>query len=246
VNRAREVYRYLMNSGYLYHQYIPCVEFDDDGNLLPLAITGEEWGEFLCELFDEWYRKDTNTVSIRHIDSIRAKTLDGVNNECVMGDKCCQYLVVEHNGDIYPCDFFVEERLKIGNVMHTTWEEVLESPVYKAFGAQKAQWNEACEVCEFLPFCGGDCLKHRIYANKPPQTLGWLCPGWKRFLRYTERRFEKLAERMVRQRMREQQRFYRPPAPQQRTQAQDFKNVGRNDPCPCGSGKKFKKCCGAR
>jgi len=251
VSRAREVYRYLRDTGYLYHQYIPCVEFDEAGNLLPFAITGEEWGEFLCELFDEWYQQDTQTVSIRHFDSILCKMVDGVNNVCVMGDNCCQYLVVEHNGDIYPCDFFVEESLKIGNVMDISWEEALISPIYREFGAQKAQWNNACDVCDFLALCGGDCLKHRLYANNPPQTLGWLCAGWKRFLRYTQKRFDKLAERIRRQRMREQrrmqaqQRLYRPPTPKSQSQQPDFKNVGRNDPCPCGSGRKFKKCCGA-
>lgn len=245
VKRAREVYRYLVEAGYLFHQYIPCVEFDDEGNLLPFAITGTEWGEFLCELFDEWYATGTTTVSIRHVDSILTKMVDGVNNVCVMGDNCCQYFVVEHNGDIYPCDFFVEESLKIGNVMDTPWEEALNSPVYREFGAQKAQWNAACETCEWLGLCGGDCLKHRVYAGNPPQTLGWLCAGWKQFLPYARERFETLAARVRRQRLREQQRMRRrqkmapAPAPTSRPHT-----VGRNDLCPCGSGRKFKKCCG--
>ena len=247
VRRAREVYDYLVDAGYRYHQYIPCVEFDEDGKLLPFAITGEEWGAFLCELFDAWYQTGSTKVSIRHFDSILMKMLDGVNNVCVMGDNCCQYLVVEHNGDIYPCDFFVEEPLKIGNVMDTTWEDALNSPVYQEFGAQKSQWSEACEACEWLGLCGGDCLKHRIYAGRPPQTLGWLCAGWKCFLPHTQKRFEKLAARVQRQRVREEQRLrqqqrrYQPAA----SQPAAAKNVGRNAPCPCGSGKKFKKCCGA-
>jgi uncharacterized protein len=174
--------------------------------------------------------------------------VDGVNNVCVMGDNCCQYLVVEHNGDIYPCDFFVEESLKIGDVMDTSWEEALDSPIYKKFGAQKAQWNAACAACEFLELCGGDCLKHRLYANYPPQTLGWLCAGWKQFFSYTQERFQRLTERVRRQRMREQRRMqqhlYQSPVPKSPTPKPNFKGVGRNDPCPCGSGQKFKKCCG--
>jgi uncharacterized protein len=251
IARAREVYRYLVDAGYLFHQYIPCVEFDAAGNLLPFAITGEEWGNFLCELFDEWYQTGTTKVSIRHFDSILSKMVDGVNTMCVMGDNCCQYFVVEHNGDIYPCDFFVEDSLKIGNVMDTSWEEALNSPIYKKFGAQKAQWNAACDTCEFLGLCGADCLKHRLYADNPPHTLGWLCAGWKQFFSYTQERFQRLAERVRRQRMREQrrmqaqQRLYRSPTPKSPEQKPDFKGVGRNDPCPCGSGRKFKKCCGA-
>ncbi len=251
IARAREVYRYLVEAGYRYHQYIPCVEFNDDGKLLPFAITGEEWGRFLCELFDEWYTAGSTKVSIRHFDSILAKMVDGINNVCVMGDNCCQYLVVEHNGDIYPCDFFVEASLKLGNVMDTTWEEALNSPICKEFGAQKAHWNPACEVCEWLRLCGGDCLKHRVYANNPPQTLGWLCSGWKRFFSYTQERFEKLAARVQRQRLREMQRLHRQQrmhpssAMQPAASTPHGKTVGRNAPCPCGSGRKFKKCCGA-
>jgi uncharacterized protein len=241
VTHVREVYRYLVDQGFLYHQYIPCVEFDENGELLPFAINGEEWGNFLCELFDLWYVKDTSAVSIRHFDSILAKMIEGSINVCTMGRNCCQYFVVEYNGDIYPCDFFVEEPLKLGNVMDTSWEKMLNSPVYQEFGAQKTKWNEVCEVCDCLDLCAGDCLKHRTYAGNPPQNLSWLCAGWKRFLRYTRKRFEKLAEKVRRQRKREERLSHQP---QQQAKSR-FASVGRNDPCPCGSGRKFKKCCGA-
>jgi uncharacterized protein len=241
VSRAREVYRYLVNQGFFYHQYIPCAEFDEHGALLPFAITGKEWGDFLCELFDEWYAKDTSLVSIRHFDSILVKMIEGSTNVCTMGRNCCQYFVVEYNGDIYPCDFFVEKPLKIGNVMEITWEEALNSTVYQEFGAQKDQWNEMCETCECIALCAGDCLKHRIYAGNLPQHLSWLCAGWRRFFRYTRKRFEKLAEKIQRQRMRAQ-RPLQQPKPQPTSQ---LISVGRNDLCPCGSGRKFKKCCGA-
>lgn len=241
VAHAREVYRYLVQQGFMYHQYIPCVEFDEHGELLPFAINAEEWGNFLCELFDEWYRKDTLSVSIRHFDSILTKMLDGVANVCTLGQNCCQYFVVEYNGDIYPCDFFVEKPLKLGNVMENSWEEMLNSPIYLEFGVQKSRWNDLCEACDCLDLCAGDCLKHRLYAGNPPHKLSCLCAGWKRFLRYSRKRFEKLAEKIHKQRLREAR------ASQQAGMQKKAKlvSVGRNDPCPCGSGKKFKKCCGA-
>jgi uncharacterized protein len=247
VAHAREVYRYLLDQGFLFHQYIPCVEFDEQGELLPFAITGEEWGDFLCELFDTWYAKDTLTVSIRHFDSILVKMVDDVANVCTLGHNCCQYFVVEYNGDVYPCDFFVEEPLKLGNVMQHSWQEMLDSATYHEFGAQKTQWNKVCETCDCLDLCAGDCLKHRIYDGNPPQHLSSLCAGWKRFLRYTRKRFEKLADKVRKQRLKEAQAYRQ--AQLRHTRAQQakaqFVAVGRNDPCPCGSGKKFKKCCGA-
>jgi uncharacterized protein len=239
VKRSREVYQYLKSRGYFFHQYIPCVEFDATGNLLPFAINPKEWGEFLCNIFDEWYPQDVERVSIRHFDSILQKMLDGTDNVCTLGRNCCQYFLVEYNGDIYPCDFFVEKDLKIGNVMYTTWEEALRSNAYREFGAQKARWNPDCKSCDCLTFCSGDCLKYRTYAGHLPQNLSWLCFGWQRFIRYTRRRFQKIAEYVNFQRRQKQINMQR----QMAKSGSKTVSFGRNAPCPCGSGKKFKRCC---
>jgi uncharacterized protein len=236
VRRAAEGYQYLTRQGFLYHQYIPCVEFDAQGKLLPFAINGEEWGEFLCNLFDEWYPRDIHRVSIRHFDTILQKMVDGTANVCTIGRNCCQYFVVEYNGDIYPCDFFVQASLKIGNVMETSWDEALASESYRDFGAQKAQWNDKCKSCDCLNYCSGDCLKHRLYSNNSPQNLSLLCAGWQQFIRHTRRTFHSIAENIPARTHYDNGR------------ARPVKSAspppGRNSPCPCGSGRKYKKCCG--
>jgi len=240
VHRARDVYRYLVDRGFHYHQYIPCVEFDADGEIQPYAISGEEWGEFLCELFDMWYPGDAYTVSIRHLDSLLLKIVDDQISVCHLGDNCCQYFVVEYNGDIYPCDFFVDPALRLGNVMESSWESLLASPIYEAFGAQKTKWNGACPTCDALDLCRGDCLKHRTYAGHASTNLSWLCEGNRRFLRHARGRLDQLAADVRLQRqtdagLQHRDRIRNDPR---------YAGVGRNDPCPCGSGKKFKKCCG--
>jgi uncharacterized protein len=234
VDSAREVYRYLVDNGFLYHQYIPCVEFDDKGKLLPFAIRSREWGEFLCELFDEWYPGDTRRVSIRHFDAVLQKMVDGRAVVCTMGDTCCHYFVVEYNGDIYPCDFFVEPQLRLGNIMDTTWEALWESEGFRRFGALKAGWDARCASCESLNLCMGDCLKHRWFGAHRPDSISWLCDGWRRFYSHTRDRFERLAQQIRLERGRT--------APVTTAGAPP---VGRNDPCPCGSGKKYKRCCGS-
>ena len=241
VRRAKEVYHYLVDKGFTYHQYIPCVEFDEKGDLSPYAINGTEWGDFLCELSDAWYEKDRFSVSIRHLDSILLKIVDGEISVCNMADNCCQYFVVEHNGDIYPCDFHVEPGYKLGNIMGTTWEEALSHPVYQAFGAQKTEWNSACDACDCVNLCKGDCLKHRLYSGYKPDNLSWLCAGNKQFIRHSRERFDILAKEVQLRRIEEER------AGRNRMVRSDprFAGVGRNDPCPCGSGRKFKKCCGA-
>ncbi len=193
VKKGRTVYRYLKKLGFDYHQYIPCVEFDGDDRPLPFTITGEEWGEFLCEIFDEWKQQDVGRVSIRLHDDILNRLVTGSASTCTMRNHCSDYFVVEHNGDVYPCDFFVRPDLRLGNVMENTWEELQCSPDYQRFGQMKSEWNPKCEACDFQALCAGDCLKHRFRQADDPRTLSWLCAGWKRFYRHALPHFQELA-----------------------------------------------------
>lgn len=193
VHHAKEVYRYLVDEGFYYHQYIPCVEFDGKGNLMSHAITGEEWGQFLCEIFDQWYPAHTGSVSVRYFDSLLNKLIHSSVTECTLSDNCCQYFVVEHNGDIYPCDFFVQRDLKLGNINTHTWRQALRSPIYRKFGSNKAKWNTKCRTCEYIQLCCGDCLKHRMYAGHPPKHISWLCTGLMHFFNHSKTALEGLA-----------------------------------------------------
>ena len=254
VREAKLVYNYLCDQGFMFHQYIPCVEFDESGRLLPFAISGPEWGDFLCGIYDQWCPRDTRRVSVRHFDSILTKMVDGTYNVCCMGRDCRQYFVVEHNGDVYPCDFFVREHLKLGNILEDSWEDLQQSQKYRRFGLMKSQWNDECKDCFCLEYCSGDCLKYRI--ERPPddpRTLSLLCEGWKQFYRHTLGGFEKLAGEVRRERQAAQRRAHmearmgaqrRTAAPGPAPVPHRVGAVGRNDPCPCGSGKKYKNCCG--
>ncbi len=193
VRRSREVYQYLCDKGFLFHQYIECVEYDADGNLAPFAITGEQWGAFMCGIYDQWIRGDTRRVSIRLFDSIVNYLVTGVPNVCKMCRDCRQYLLVEHNGDVYPCDFFVEKDLLLGNVATHAWSTMLDSPVYEAFGRRKANWCEACETCPWLEWCMGDCPKNRRGGVGDGRQLSELCAGWKLFYAHTADGFRRLA-----------------------------------------------------
>ncbi|MCK5803002.1 MAG: anaerobic sulfatase maturase [Lentisphaeria bacterium] len=237
VKEPTVVYNYLCDHDFLFHQYIACVEPDENRHVLPFSTTGMEWGEFLCQIFDIWYRHDTRRVSIRLFDSVLALLVDGVRNICPFGSNCCQYFVVEYSGDVFPCDFFVEKRLHLGNVAVDSWETMQESPVYTTFGQQKSVHNSKCDACEFLWICQGDCLKHRLCTGGgSPERLSDLCPGWELFYQHAMPRFRLLAEAVKKDRRRH--------AFDQHMQSAGGRAPGRNDSCPCGSGKKFKKCCG--
>jgi len=243
VGKAAEVYGYHCDNGFLFQQYIECVEFDGNGKLMPFSVSGAEWGEFLCGLYDAWIKGDTRRVSIRLFDSILLKLVDGISSCCPMGNDCRQYFVVEHNGDIYPCDFFVQPELKLGNIMKDSWQSFLGSNKYVEFGRKKSMLNEECGKCEYLSLCAGDCPKHRYSKALDPRQLSELCAGWKIFYGHSLPGFERLAQEIRKERAEEAKgrglsglAALQPVVPP---------GIGRNDPCICGSGKKYKKCCGA-
>ena len=234
VRHAKQIYHYLCDNGFYYHQYIPCVEFDEDGNLLPFSITGDDWGKFLSELFDEWIKKDIYKVSIRSFDSLVEYLVYNRYNVCYMGKNCCQYFVVEYDGSVYPCDFFVREDLILGNVKNNTWDELSTSPMYKKFGAEKERWNSYCNKCSYLNLCHGDCQKFRYGWKTYPKSLSILCKGWRIFYTHSLSRFKYIVENY-----KSGKNIYSDPT----NDSIRPHKVGRNESCPCGSGKKYKNCC---
>ncbi len=231
VKKADEIYHYLRDQGIYYHQYIPCVEFDQNNNPQSFSITGEQWGAFLCDLFDQWIKEDINQISIRLFDSILEYLVYERYNVCHMGTDCCQYLVVEYDGSVYPCDFFVQKDLLLGNILENTWEDLLKSPIYRKFGQQKSKWHLSCNSCPFINLCNGDCQKFRLGVSQNSNILSALCKGWKKFYFHTLPRFKIIADKIR-------------SGHEVNSKVQiKSKKVGRNSPCPCGSGKKYKNCC---
>ena len=198
---------------------------------MPYALAGGEWGEFLCAVFDEWVAHDIGRISVRLFDAILAFLFDGRYDLCHMSGDCRQYFVVEHNGDVYPCDFYVRADLRLGNIGQDSWRDLLSSPIRAAFGLGKTEWPEDCAVCKYLPLCSGDCLKHRPLGH--PRAKSWLCEGWRIFYAHALPRLQELAWRIRSE-------------GGQRTGNLALPEPGRNAPCFCGSGRKFKKCHGER
>jgi uncharacterized protein len=233
--RPADVFRFLCDQGLMYHQYVPGMEFDGEGRLRSFSVRGGAWGDFLCGLFDEWLRFGVRRVSVRLFDSVLMALVTGRPSICHMQDRCDSYFLVEHTGDVYPCDFFAQPELRLGNIMAQSWEDLLASPRYAAFAARKRAWHEACTDCEFAALCAGDCLKHRWDRAWNTRAPSRLCAGWKKFYRHALPELRRLAAEIVRERAAASGAVPSAPAGL----------PGRNDPCPCGSGRKFKKCCGA-
>ncbi len=202
VKRARQVYHFVRDQEFDFLQFIPCVETkgSDPFSLADFAVTGEEFGGFLCEVFDVWKVDGSGKVSVRYFDAVRRYLLDGGCDLCVMGDCCDAYLLVEYNGDVYPCDFFMYPEWKLGNLMETPLAEICEAPLRKKFSRMKAAKLEACRGCEWIAFCHGGCPKDRVAAGDPCEVATPLCAAYTNFLAHSVPFFKELDVELKRKR----------------------------------------------
>ena len=148
---------------------------------------------------------------------------------CVFRETCGDVPVLEHNGDFYACDHFVDPAHRVGNIRETPLAALLASPAQRAFGAAKRDaLPRRCRECAVRALCNGGCPKDRIAG------LSYLCAAYERFFTHARPALERLAA------------LWRAGQPAERImeerRAADSA-AGRNDPCPCGSGRKFKRCC---
>jgi uncharacterized protein len=254
-----EVYRYFRDVlGARYLQFIPIVEVEtppvsnaggagvsaSDSGGAPVAGTVSDrsvgslaYGEFLSAIFDEWVRRDVGEMFVQTFDGVLAAYVRGYSSLCVLQPTCGEGVALEHNGDVYSCDHFVDTPYMLGNIMETPLGELVRSEQQRAFGQAKRDTLPAyCRECEFLFACNGECPKNRILLTPDGEPgLNWLCAGLKHFFAHTDRRMQMLANLLQTGR---EARDIMP------LLAQEFAATGRNEPCPCGSGRKFKACCG--
>jgi uncharacterized protein len=178
------------------------------------------------------------TTSIRYFDSVFYSYVGLTPPECTLLPTCGIYVVVEHNGDVYSCDFFVEPEWKLGNVMGSKIIDMLNSERQHQFGRMKADLPQECLTCKWLSYCYGGCTKDRI-RDPRDHNLNHFCRSYKMFFNHADEKMQQLATDWQRQQKiaAQHEALFRP-------DEIDYSHVGRNDPCPCGSGLKYKNCCG--
>jgi len=228
-----EVFDWLADQGFGYLQFIPCVERDPGtGTLAEFSVTPELYGDFLCTVFDRWYNQGNPQVSVRDFEAILAVYMGQPAPMCCYQQRCGSYVVVEHNGDLYPCDFLVRDDLFLGNLLETSLAEVFAGPKLARFAACKADPRPECQACHWLALCQQGCYRLVGVAG---DRRHYLCRAYQRFFAHAHEPLLALAARIAEHNGLDPRRL-KPPVPP----------IGRNDLCPCGSGKKFKQCCGRR
>jgi uncharacterized protein len=261
VHYASETYRFLKKIGSGFLQFLPVVERireTGDENALKLVapihgnakVTGwsvgaNDFGKFLITIFDEWVRNDVARYYVQIFDATLANYVDENPGLCVFNETCGDALVMEHNGDLFSCDHFVYPEYLLGNINQTPLIDLAKSQRQFDFGIDKRNnLPRYCLQCDVRYACHGECPKHRFILTPDGKSgLNYLCEGYKLFFKHVEPYMEYMAKELKNK---------RPPANVmnwiKNKESQVIKPVmpERNDPCPCGSGKKFKNCCAGK
>jgi uncharacterized protein len=267
VNRANskrplEVYRFLKEIGSSYIQFIPLVERLADqvdhandrvlalppapgeaaafGPVTEWSVNARQYGNFLVEIFDEWVRHDVGRTFVQLFDVALGNWMGLGSSLCIFAEKCGAALALEHNGDVYSCDHYVYPQHQLGNILNKSLGAMVSSREQQHFGREKFESLPGyCRRCEFRFACHGECPKNR-FINTPDGEpgLNYLCPAYKHFFKSIDPYMKTMAQLLNAQRA--------PAEIMELLRQQDLeigqRTVRRNDPCPCGSGRKFKHC----
>lgn len=184
----REVYAFLREHG-RFLQFIPIVERLPDQTVSERSVTAEQWGAFLVGVFDEWIGRDVGQIFVQMFDAALASWAGSPPSLCLFAETCGDALAVEHNGDVYSCDHFVDPLHRLGNLREKPLLELVMSPEQRRFGADKRDTLPAyCRRCEVRFACHGECPKNRFISSPDGEPgLNYLCAGYKRFFKHIDR-----------------------------------------------------------
>ena len=247
-----KVYRFLRDEvGAQFVQFIPIVErmnetgYQEGDKVTNRSVTAEGYGTFLTTIFDEWVRRDVGSTYVQMFDVALGAWMGQPGGLCIFAPTCGDALALEHNGDLYACDHYVEPDFLLGNIGEDMMIPLVASEKQRHFGQHKQDsLPRYCRECEVRFACHGGCPKNRFIDTPDGESgLNYLCGGYKLFFNHVD-----APMRMMTQLLKQQQ-----PArgviewmavQDEKRLATAFAQCGRNDPCPCGSGRKFKQCHG--
>jgi len=226
------VYGYFRGLGVTHLQFLPLVAPEGTG-VSAATATPEALGAFLCAVFDTWIRHDLGRVVVQFFDEALRPALGLPHALCIFRETCGDVVVLEQDGSVYACDHFVTPAHRLGRLGEQPLAELTAHPALAAFGAHKLDGLPArCLACDVRAFCHGGCPKDRFLREADGSPgVNYLCPAYRRFFRHCRPIMARLAAH--RKAGRALSAFGAPARP------------AANGPCACGSGRKFKRCCGA-
>jgi len=257
--KALEVYNFLKEIGSGFIQFIPIVERkavganENELNLISPDYKSEsvvtdwsveplQYGKFLTEIFDEWVRNDVGKFFVQIFDIALDLWFRNKSSLCLFNETCGEAMAIEHKGDLYSCDHFVYPENKLGNILEQSMSAMANSEQQNIFGQNKKMMlPEYCKSCDVRFACNGECPKHRFVKTPDGEDgLNYLCAGYKFFFHHIDPYMKFMATELKKK---------QPPSnvmmwAKEKDMGFPKLKVGRNSLCPCGSGKKYKVCCG--
>ncbi|MGF1736440.1 anaerobic sulfatase maturase [Photobacterium satsumensis] len=257
--QPEKVYDFLVGIGSKHLQFIPLVErqsaevtadglqlidpdFDQLANVTPWSVSPKHYGNFLNRIFDHWVTKDVGHIYVNMFDTTLATWCDQPAGLCVFSPTCGHAFALESNGDLYNCDHYVYPEHLLGNIHSQSIRELNLSDKANSFGLNKRDKLTAqCQQCDFRFACHGGCPKHRFHTSKTGQPgHNYFCEGYEAYFKHTAPYMQMMRDLIMHGRPVSEIMLH---LHHQRNQLQQ-QAIGRNSPCPCGSGKKYKRCCG--
>ena len=237
VERATEETIGVANQGWSEQPGRPRLLYTQEGSLVTERTVGsEQYGRFMIDVFEEWVRHDVAKVYVQLFD-VTLEAYFGRHLLCIHAPTCGYGPALEHNGDLYACDHFVEPRYRLGNIHETHMLKLVASPEQRKFGDDKRDTLTAqCRSCEVRPLCNGGCPKDRFaFSREGEPGHNYLCSGLELFFKHTQPAMQVMVGLL---------RQGRAPADVMAWTAAEDERRGPYAPCPCGSGQKFRFCHG--
>jgi uncharacterized protein len=162
------------------------------------SVDPDDWGYFLCKVFDEWRRRDLGKVMVNQFETLVAQHLGLPAQLCVYGETCGKGLAVEHDGGVYSCDHYVYPEYRVGNLQQGSLADVVASAPQVAFGlAKSGALPRQCRECPYLRDCWGECPKNRLLRTAAGEPgLNYLCSGFQRFFAHAIPEVERIVAGM--------------------------------------------------
>jgi uncharacterized protein len=158
------------------------------------SVDPEDWGRFLCRVFDEWYRKDLGKIYVNYFESAVETWMGHAAPNCTFAPMCGKGLACERDGSVYACDHYVYPEFRIGNISEKSLSDMAFSDRQEHFGRMKeGALPQACRDCEYQFTCFGECPKNRFVRSTSGEPgLNYLCKGWKMFFRHIDQPVQRI------------------------------------------------------
>lgn len=197
----QKIVDFFKTQGFHYLQFIPCIDnFGESRGTSVYSLKPKQYGEFLCRLFDIYEKSIMlkEPMSIRFFDNLIQMAAGYPPESCDMMGKCSANSVIEADGSVYPCDFYVLDQWYLGNLCEISLADLLTSERAQEFASSSLQTDELCKSCEFVQLCRGGCRRHREIDGINSLSLNYYCTAYKHFYGYAYDRIFLLARKMIR------------------------------------------------